>query len=229
MLCHGQDVSMDLSSDIGTDQLSGGIYVKPAAHASFFKADYAASMGVQWTFSQAERKVFSGWQAAAGKEFQVREFPLSVSLITIINPYSDLVREMNFGFLLGHYRDHLFVRLGNASRIYALKKKAYAPAGGDTDPSFSIIEYRNFIYQMVAYLHPMEKSWNMGAGISNLDNFRVQQETNPMFVITGYSRIQPGLNINADLWFQGAGMSNLSADFYGFYGRIGLTWTPGTE
>jgi hypothetical protein len=228
MLCHAQQSSHSLSCDVGRSPLAEGVYVKPALQTQYVLGDYAASMGFQWTFSRADRKNFSGWQASIGKEYRIREFPVSVTLFTLINPYSDLLREVNFGFLLGHQRDHLLVRFGNASRVYGLKKKAFAATGIDPDPSLRIIEYRNFTYRFVGYLNKMDREWNIGTGISNMDHFRVQQETNPMLMITGYKRILPELTVNTDMVLQNAGMSNLSAEIYGFYGRIGITWKPGS-
>lgn len=228
-LCHGQVAAFTLTGDVGKDQLAEGAYVKPALYGNYFRGNYAASAGMQLTFSSADRKVISGWQASVARQFYIREFPLSVALFSVINPYSDLMREMNFGVLLGHQRDHLLVRLGNASRIYGLKKKAFSAINNDPDPSLRIIEYRNFTYQVVGYLKKMDSGWNLGAGVSNMDNFRVQQETNPMFLVTGYTRLLPSVSLNADVWLQGAGMTNLAADFYGMYGRIGLTWIPASN
>jgi hypothetical protein len=228
-LCHAQLALITLSGDAGTDQLAEGMYVKPAAYINYFKGDYAVSAAMQMTFSSADRKTLSGYQASVAKQFRLREFPFSISLFAVINPWTDLVREVNAGVLVGHHRDHLLVQLGNASRVYGLKKKAFSAISADPDPSLRIIEYRNFTYKLMGYLKKMDAGWNLGAGVTNMDNFRVQQETNPMFVITGYTRLLPALNLNADVWLQGAGMTNLAADFYGWYGRIALTWMPGSN
>lgn len=228
-LCHAQQFSFSLYGDAGRHSLTDGVYTKPALIADYSRAGYTASLGVQWTFSSADRKVFSGWQVAIEKKCILRDFPFSVNLFSVVNPYSDLVREVNAGVFLEHHRDHLRVHLGNASRVYGLKKKSFAATVAEPDPSLRIVEYRNFTYYFAGYLKDLDSKWNIGAGISNIDNFRVQQETNPMFMVTGYTGLLTGLSLNAELWMQGAGMTNLSAEIFGFYGRIGLRWVPGSK
>lgn len=227
-LCHAQQFSFSLFGDAGKNSLTKGVYIKPAMIAKYSRAGYTASTGVQWTFSRADRKIFSGWQAAIGKKYSIRDFPFKVNLFSVVNPYSDLVKEINVCLLLEHHRDHLRIELGNAIRVYGLKRKAFTATGADPDPALRIVEYRNFIYYFTGYLNNMDCKWNIGAGISNFDNFRVQQETNPMFMVTGYTGLLTGLSLNAELWLQGAGMTNFSAEIFGFYGRIGLRWIPGS-
>jgi len=222
-----QYFSLSMSSDLGKNQLAEGVFYRPSAMTSYGHGNYFASTGFQWTFSQADRQVFSAWQTSFGMLYMPKEYPFYFSLFSLINPYSDLSREVNVGFILSHQREHLLFRIGNASRIYALKKSAISSRGITPEASRRIVEYRNFTYQLLAYLNNKDKSWNLGAGISNIDNFRVQQETNPMLLLSAYTRIITGLSINLDFWYQGAGMLNLSADYFGYYGRIGIIWIPG--
>jgi hypothetical protein len=101
--------------------------------------------------------------------------------------------------------------------------------GLDPDTPLRLVTFRNIEYVATYYFLREAKSWNMGLGVSNVDNFRIYQELNPMLIITSYAQILPGFSMNFDLWFHGDGLPFLLTDNRGLYGRVGITWIPGVD
>ncbi len=227
---YGQYFQGQIVSEMGRSTVLPGIYFKPSLNAAYTWNNYSVMTGLQLLFpgegisSQIERKRISGWQASFSRGFSVSEFPFVVQVAGVINPYSDLVRESNYLLLVSHIRNHLTLRIGNSTRIYRALDEGNASTVPAVEGKKRIIEYRNLVYQFTASLRTMEKSWNVGVGLTNIDNFRVQQETNPMFYITGMAAVSDQLVLNLESWLLRAGMSNLAADSYGWYLKLGILW-----
>ena len=214
--------------ETGENPILSGAFLKPSLTGTYTWNNYAAHAGMQLLFpfqevpDGVERRPISGLQAGIGRGFDIKDFPLVLHLNGVINPYSDLVRESNIVLLASHTRDHFIFRLGNSSRIYSFI--------GDDDlgtmegKDKRVIEYRNLVYQVVVYLNKMEKSWNAGIGVGNIDNFRVQQETNPMFLFTASASVSDHFVAHVEGWWQRAGMTNLAAEGFGWYLKFGMTW-----
>ena len=213
--------------DAGSSTVSDGTFLRPAVIASYRYDKLTVSTGFQWTFSSAERKALSGAFISGGSDFKVREIPLSADLFFRRNPYSDVVRETLFGALLKHERSRLDIQFGYHMRRYRLDKSTLEPGDPASGPALSIWEYRNFMYRGTVRLNEQDAKWNLSASLTNFDHFLIQQETNPMVNLAGCFRISDAVKIHSSLWYQGAGMLNIHANYYGFYFRTGVVWRAG--
>lgn len=209
--------------DVGSNSMSSGIFGRAAYITAYRISNYEARVGLQASTTATDQSVFSGLFVDVSGDYAFREFPISVSLFFRYNPYSALISETNFGLIASHSRDHLEVHLGYDSRIYSMHE-------GETDlsdlpdPDMHIYEWRNFMYKGILWLKPMDHTWNLGGSLTNCDDFLIQQETNPMLTGLFKYSLKADWKIYSELWYQGAGMLNLSANHYGFYFRAGFIW-----
>ena len=223
---YGQ-IEQSVFLDAGSSTVSDGAFLRPALTTSYRIDIFFVSTGFQWTFSSAERKIFSGAFISAGSDFKIREIPLSADLFFLRNPFSNVMKETCFGATLKHERRYLDIHFGYHMRRYRLKVSAFdsgAPMPGST---LSLWEYRNFMYRGTLRLKERDAPWNLSASVTNYDYFIIQQETNPLFNIAGCFSVSDALEIRSSLWYQGAGMMNVHANHYGFYFRTGIVWQVG--
>jgi hypothetical protein len=213
--------------DAGSSSVSDGAFLRPAVISAYRLNKLSVGAGLQWTFSSTERRVISGGFISGSSDFNVRKIPLSADLFIRRNPYSDIVRETLFGARIKHERDHLDIQFGYHMRRYRLNENAVESDKSFSGSARSIWEYRNFMYRGTVRLKKRDAPWNLSASVTNFDYFLIQQETNPMFNLAGYYRLSDVLKIQGSLWYQGAGMSNIHANHYGFYFRTGVVWQLG--
>ncbi len=218
--------------DVGSSSISSNTYFRLTSISGYRLNNYEFQLGLQGTFTESDRRDLSGWFLKARGDYSVKEFPFSVTALFLRNPYSSLTSETNLGLIAKHSRKHIEIQLGYNARIYSLKSSEVYLSDLPDDPDLKIFEYRNFMYKGTLFLKPMSSSmesrqeheWNIGASFTNFDHFLIQQETNP--IISGLFQydLQANLRLYSELWYQGAGMLNLSANYYGFYIRAGFTW-----
>ena len=214
--------------DAGSSTVSEGAFFRPAVMAAYRIDKFSVGTGFQWSFSSAERKVLSGGFISGSGDFKVREIPLSADLFVRRNPFSDVVRETLFGAVLNHERSRLDIHFGYHMRRYRLNENAVEPDTPFSGSALSIWEYRNFMYRGTVRLKERDAPWNLSVSVTNYDYFLIQQETNPMVNLAGYFRISDAVKLHSALWYQGAGMSNIHANHYGFYFRTGIVWQVGS-
>lgn len=224
---YGQ-LKQNIYLDAGSSTVSDGLFARPAFTTSFAFNSYYGTTGFQWTCSSAERNALSGWLISGGRKFSVREIPLSVDLFYLINPYTERIRESSFGGGISHKRSHLDIYFGYHMRRYRLNENAVDPGDPLSGSDISIWEYRNFMYRGTVRLKERDAPWNLSVSVTNFDYFLIQQETNPMVNLAGYCRISDAVKMHSSLWYQGAGMSNIHANHFGFYFRTGAVWQVGS-
>lgn len=213
--------------DAGSGSVSQGVFFRPSSVLAYNHEKYFVNGGVQLTFSGAERKVLSGSLFSLGKYFSIKDRYFSGNLFYLVNPYSSLTKERNFGLLLSHFRSHIDIYLGYHMRLYTLDRNDPVSAGLPQGTDMRIWEYRNFIYRGTLKLKSPESPWNLYLSVTNMDNFLLQQETNPMVFTGAAYKFTDAITACLEVWYQGAGMLNLSANHYGYYIRTGLIWLIG--
>ncbi len=218
--------------DVGSSTISSNAYFCLASISGYRLNNYEFQLGLQGTFTESDRRDLSGWFLNVTGDYNIKGFPFSATAFLLRNPYSSLTSETNLGLIAKHNRKHIEIQLGYNARIYSLKSNEVDLSDLPADPDLKIYEYRNFMYKGTLFLKPMssslasagEQKWNVGASFTNFDHFLIQKETNP--IVSGLFQydLQTNLRLYSELWYQGAGMLNLSANYYGFYIRAGFTW-----
>jgi hypothetical protein len=211
-------------ADAGSSVVSSGLFIGPAFMVSHRYGDYYGGTGFRWTFPAEGRNSFSGWHITGGKDFTVKDADLSASLFYLRNPFSYLIAENNVGLLLRHERSHLAIHAGYHMRSYRLLANSSLAGDPAEYADRTIREYRNFIYRGTLRLKDPAAPWNLSVSVTNYDWFLLQQETNPMIVLEGTSRVTDALELNASFWYRGAGMLNLHFNHFGYHFRTGIVW-----
>ncbi len=216
-------------SETGASAVSDGMMLNLAGISSYSFQKFTIGTGYQFSFFQEGQQLFSGWFGNVGTLVNIHDFSLMVNGFMMINPYSSLTRETNFGLFFSHYWDHFLIRLGNNTRIYGLDPGELPGPALPGDADTRIWEYRNLMYQFAWYLKSYKHPWNVGAGVLNFDNFRITQETNPMVSLSGWMSIKNNFRLYTELYYLRAGTLNLTSEHYAVYFRIGGLWIPGLK
>jgi hypothetical protein len=153
----------------------------------------------------------------------IKSTPIELQGFFLFNPFSDILRETNWGILLKSRLKHFDLALGTDFRTYAYSKKAINDYGIEKNAA-KIHEPFNLIYSFSYYLKPTEDKWNIGLSVTNIDYFIINQETNPTLSLRGLYKLKSPLSLFAQAWYEPAGVLNLNINYFGFFIRTGIIW-----
>lgn len=130
------------------------------------------------------------------------------------------LQEFNGVLDLGWRNRHFNFQLGLANRFTApipLRKNG----GMET-----IFEPMNVIFCVEGNIFDQEHPWNLGARISNYRDFVIERVTLFFYSANGYYDFGNGLRLTAEAGLHPCGVLNLSAQYNGWFGNVGLIWKP---
>lgn len=93
----------------------------------------------------------------------------------------------------------------------------------NTDP-LSILEPMGLTYYIHYNLRPRESRWNLGLGLSNMDLFIMERETQLRFSLHGFYSVSPHLSLTTYGGFHPTGTISLTAVNDGFYINLGANY-----
>ena len=134
-------------------------------------------------------------------------------------PKYDL-QEFNALLDLGWRNSHFNFQLGLASLFTApipLRKNG----GMDV-----IFEPMNVTYCIEMNSFDQYHPWNLGVRISNYRDFVIERVTLLFLSMNGYYDFGNGLRITSEFGLHPCGVLNLSAQYNGWFGNVGLIWKP---
>ena len=134
-------------------------------------------------------------------------------------PNYDL-QEFNGVFDLGWRNRHFNFQLGLTNR-YTAPIPLRQNGGMDV-----VFEPMNVTFCVEANLFDQQHPWNLGARISNYRDFVIERFTLFFYSVNGYYDFGNGLRITAEAGVHPSGVLNLSAQYNGWFGNIGLIWKP---
>ncbi len=130
------------------------------------------------------------------------------------------LQEFNGVFDLGWRNRHFNFQLGLTNRYTApipLRKNG----GMET-----VFEPMNVTFCVEGNLFDQEHPWNVGARVSNYRDFVIERFTLFFYSVNGYYDLGNGLRLTAEAGLHPSGVLNLSAQYNGWYGSVGLIWKP---
>ena len=130
------------------------------------------------------------------------------------------LQEFNALLELGWRNRHFNFQLGLTNRFTApipLRKN------GGMDVTF---EPMNVTFCVEGNLFDQEHPWNVGARISNYRDFVIERLTLFFYSLNGYYDFGNGLRLTAEAGLHPSGVLNLSAQYNGWFGNVGLIWKP---
>jgi hypothetical protein len=140
----------------------------------------------------------------------------------VYKPVSDIVNEFNWGLSLNFQSRHFAMILGNNFRTISISKKAQLEFG--IDNTNKIREYWNLMYlfSYTASIH--DNKWNVTATVTNIDEFSINQETNPLYKFRLSYKASPTIYVYSEPWYETSGAANLHVGYFGFFVRNGILW-----
>lgn len=134
-------------------------------------------------------------------------------------PKYDL-QEFNALFEFGWRNRHFNFQLGLTNRYTA---PIPLRQNGGMDVNF---EPMNPTFCIEGHLFDQEHPWNLGARVSNYRDFVIERFTLFFYSIDGYYDFGNGLRLTAEAGLHPCGVLNLSSQYNGWFGNVGLIWKP---
>lgn len=88
-----------------------------------------------------------------------------------------------------------------------------------------VFEPMNVVLNIEGNLFEQSHPWNLGARISNYRDFVVERFT-LFYSMNGYYDFGNGLRLTAEAGLHPSGVLNLTAQYNGWFGNVGLIWKP---
>ena len=211
-----------LYADVGQTVVSDGLLVKMADLTSYQFGKNKLEAGLQINILSNTDRFFSGYNIQVSRVWTIKSFPLETQAFFILSPFSDILRETNWGMILGIYRNHFSIKIGTNFRTYAYNHKAVNTYSFETDTRMH--ENWNLMYSFNGYIKPIDNVWNIGLSITNIDHFIINQETNPVLNLRFTYKFKPSCRVYFEPWYESAGALNLKVNYFGFFIRSGIIW-----
>jgi len=206
-------------TDLGRNNVSDGLFIKTAGFAQYQFGKYKCEAGIQVDFKSNNEKVLSGYNFKLSRNCLIRNFPLEVESFYILTPFSYLLHETNWGLLINIKLIHFAIIAGTDFRTLTITESFE-----EISTNNKMHERWNLMYSFSYYLKPLDNPWNISLSITDIDNFVINQESNP--VINLRTSYEPGsrLNLFIESWYKSAGAFNLASNYFGFFFRTGIIW-----
>ena len=219
---------MEGQLDIGTSQLSDGLYSQ-ISHFGFFEKPYwGARAGYQLGLVQPQNVFFNSWYGSSYGKIPIGKTRLILGGEYLWTAISKDLRETNCIMFVRTTLSHWKLGLGNNTRVYRLSNKAVKD-DKVIYPGNKIIEPGNLMYNVSYVLKPYENKWNLMATITNYDHFIIQQETNPMMNIRFDYKLSGPFTLYSEVWCKSAGLLNIRVNYFGTFIRLGVIWEAGKK
>jgi hypothetical protein len=215
-------VDIETYFDVGSTNISNGAYLRNAILGAYHFKNTKIEAGTQFDLIGASDNFLTGINLRAVQEITIKNFLLEAHGVFVYNPFSDLVHETNWGILAGITRTHFTIQLGPSFRTYTITKDARERF--EIDENTSLHENWNVLYLVGYQFKPTGNKWNAGISVTNMDNFLINQETNPMILLSGNYKIARSVSVYSEAWYKNAGSLNISANHFGYFFRAGLIW-----
>lgn len=211
-----------LFTDIGNTQSSEGLYLKSAIQGQYEFKKHILSSGIQSSIIGYNPRVISAIQASIAREFHIKSFPIKLEALYVWNNSGELIRENNWGLFLQFMGKRYTIKQGVHFRNLYYSQQAISDYS--LQYNTDIIENWNILYAFEFFLKPQDHIWNVGICATNMDQFIIYQETNPIFCLKGNYQLKKNYVLFLESWYKSAGALNLSVNYFGFFVRTGLKW-----
>jgi len=210
-------------TDAAKNSVSDGLFIRSALLGYYTIGKYQLKAGLQNNLVNGNNIFLSGFRADGVREFKIKNALLELSVFRLWTACSKIMQETNYGCSFSMKTKHFDLLTGTNFRTYSLRNKAlkdYEIGDGAT----KIHENFNLMYSFGYNLKPSHYRWNVGITLTNIDNFLINQETNPYFNIKGYYKVSPLVCLFAEGWYKNAGVTNICSNYFGFVIRGGVQW-----
>ncbi len=215
-------VQLSAYSDIGHSNISEGVYLKTSADISYKYRRFELQSGFHNDLISNNTTLFSGYKLNVSHFFRFKQKNYRAKLFFISTTLSDFVRETNYGLILSTENEHFNFKIGTGFKNIGFTKNAIAETG--INANGSVQEIFNPLYHFSYTLNKPAKAWNIGIGVTNFDQYIVNQATNPMTTVFGHYKLNESVRLTAEIWYKTAGAFNLHVNYFGLFFRPGIIW-----
>jgi len=210
-------------TDAGSNNISKGIFIRSAAFGSYKYGKYNLETGFQADLKNNNKNGVSGYTIIASRNMAIKAVSFELKGFFIQTFPSEILVETNCGAMMeiGHKR--FGMAIGTNFRTYDIRQKALSRYEIDNTHT-KIHEIYNLMYSFEYNLKTTGESWNLGLSLSNIDNFNINQETNPIVNLNGRYKLSAPLTLYMQASYKSAGVTNLVLNYFGFYFRTGIIW-----
>jgi len=216
-------VSVDTYFEAGSTNVSAGLYGNFSTQISARLGSFSVSTGGLLNFSNANTYVFSAYSLQVTNEFKILNFPVNIAAFYLWKPFSEDLRESDFGVLAKFRIKHWGYQLGINSRVYYFTHAARQKYNFADSVAISIWEPFNLMYRL-SYYHSIGPKWDFEACVTNFDRYLIEQETNPMLQAKFSYKMNNILLFYSDLGYMQAGLLNMRVNTFGLFLRGGVIW-----
>ena len=222
--CYNLNSQIQLTaySDVGHSNISDGVYLKTAADISYKYRRFELQSGFQNDLISNNTTLFSGFKLNVSHFFRFKQKDYSAKLFFISTTLSDFILETNYGILLSTEKEHFNFKIGTGFKNIGFTKNAIAETGINSNGS--VLEIFNPLYHFSYTINKPAKAWNIGIGVTNIDQYIVNQATNPMTTVFGHYKLNESVRLTAEVWYKTAGAFNLHVNYFGLFFRPGIIW-----
>ena len=209
-------------NDLGKNNVSEGLFARAAMSAGYHAGKNKFVYGHQFNLKNHNPNALSGAYLNISRAFEIKGMTWKARALFMYNLISRHIHETNWGLAMNSDTKHFRYMLGTNFRTSHLTMKVTEDYGIDSNTKLR--EKWNLMYLVSFYLKNPENRWNTGFSFTNVDNFQISQDTNPMLALNARYRLKVPLTFFAEYWYKPAGVFNISADSFGFYFRTGMQW-----
>lgn len=213
---------MSIYSDIGRNNVSDGLYLTMSISGNYTIGKTNMGFGSQFNLINHNDILFSAGKINIDRTFEIKGKQCRATIFYIYNLFSELIHDTHWGIAFNHNSKHFTYILGTNFSTSHLTRKAIEEY--DINSNTRLVEKWNLMYLLGVNLKPFENRWNAGFRITNIDNFIIRHDTNPMLALNSKYRLQVPLTLFLETWYKTAGVLNISANSFGFFIRTGLLW-----
>jgi len=208
--------------DIGKNNVTNSVFIKNVYRNSYQYQKYNIEAGIQFEFTRNNSKTLTGLDILVSKEFLIKDFTFKIDGFAMLNRFSDLMYETNYGLRIETRQlEHFLFGLGTNYKTYAINSKAIERYNIEKK-NVQLSENFSLLYEITAYVKPHNNQWNAGLTCTNFDYYIINQTTNPVFNLQMKYRLESNLTLYLNTWYMQAGILNINANYFGYFLRGGI-------
>jgi len=214
---------LTIYSDAGKNIVSNDLYIRSAFLESYEFGNYELKAGIQTNLINGNNITLSGYRIDGSRKFGIKNTLLELNGFWLWTSSSKILQETNYGCYIAVKRKHFDMQIGTNFRTYGFRRKAIENGEFGSNAT-KIHENFNLMYSFGYNLKPNYHRWNVGFTLTNIDNFLINQETNPYTNLKGYYKVSSHIRLFAEAWYKTAGALNMNLNYFGFLIRGGIVW-----
>ncbi len=215
--------SLTIYADAAKNSVSDGLFIRSAFLGYYKAGNYQLKAGLQTNLVNANNITLSGYRIDGSRAFEIKNTRLGIHGFFLWTSATTILQETNYGCAFTMNRPHFDMLIGTNFRTYSFKRNALKDYGIENDEP-KIHENFNLMYSFSYNLKPSDCKWNAGVTLTNIDNFMINQETNPYVNLKGFYKLSSAVCLFAEGWYKNAGVANICSNYFGFVIRGGVKW-----